>query len=1243
VSEAAGVLEEQQLTQAGFTGQEIDQWKGQTYRDLTDAGFSTKEVGEYFGVKEPDMSAMKAYFEKNLEAHRAAQAGPAAGAEGGKVQKPAKPADGFLEALEAGWQMSVTGLVSRGQKPDLMLPEDAPRAARIASQVAELAGDVPAMIGGYYAGSVAGAGVGGAAGSAVPVIGTELGAMVGAKMGGSAGAFAAPAAMREILMQHYEKGDIKDFSDFWERSSAVFWSSLKAGVVGAATGGAGIVAGKALTAAPALLKATGQAASEVATMVGVGKALEGQMPNAQDFIDAAILVGGLHGVANVSGKLRTIYAKTGLKPEVVAETAANDPVVKQELASSNVEIPRALQSMVEASPEGATRVELNSKLPDPTKEAPPAEPAATPTAQEKILSQIGEKTDAAKPRYSAKEAYTDFVDRLDPINEAVKHLAKNPESLPADEHPYQLARMANDFKAKTKHVVENGTLDFKTLTKNGESLGDILEPHKDDLDGLQAFLVSKRALEVEGRGLKSGFDLDAAREVVKAGEAKFGDAAKRLVDFQNRNLQYLKDSGVLSEKSYKSLVEAGKSYVPFSRIIETEPGAAGPGKANALKGFKGSDKQIQSPILSILENTETLMKAAEKNRAIDSFVRLAEAVPDQALIEKVKTPMAAIEVKTEEIAKFFKEQGIDADPEALTIFRSRSKQLAPNEFEVIRDGKREIYSADPALAQAFKALDGDPTSMHFLLKLARGITAVKKFGISMTPDFALRNVFRDQMTSGVLTKERTTPLDMISALGDLMAARSEKFGEITGKTDETYYNWLKSGGANGTFLELNDRYLTRDLLKLDKETGFISQAWNVAKKPIELMRIAAELGEQSTRLAEFKNVSKGQASGPDIFAGGYAAREVTVDFQRMGARMSALNSITAFLNANVQGVDRAARAIKEDPAGIAAKGAAYITLPSVLLWWANKDDPRWRELPPWQKDLFWIVLTKDHIYRIPKPQELGVAFGSMPERVLEKFFTDNPNAMKDFDKTMTGMVLPNMIPDAIAPAIEQYFNKSLFTGHTLVPHQMEKILPEYQYTEYTTESAKMLGSFVAAIPGGKASEFASPVILENYARAWSGTLGMYALQMADKALTMSGAVPDPVKPASTLAEIPAVKAFVIRYPSSSAESIQEFQDTYAKHKQVIDTIRYLARSGDFKHMERELTLNQNQDKLIALDGLHQALGNQNRFVQLISKNPEMKPEEKRQMIDGIYTMMIEQAKLGNQLSRELEKTLRGTK
>lgn len=32
-------------------------------------------------------------------------------------------------------------------------------------------------------------------------------------------------------------------------------------------------------------------------------------------------------------------------------------------------------------------------------------------------------------------------------------------------------------------------------------------------------------------------------------------------------------------------------------------------------------------------------------------------------------------------------------------------------------------------------------------------------------------------------------------------------------------------------------------------------------------------------------------------------------------------------------------------------------LPSVLLWFANKDDERVQQLPQWQRDMFWIVPT----------------------------------------------------------------------------------------------------------------------------------------------------------------------------------------------------------------------------------------------------------------------------------------------
>jgi hypothetical protein len=56
---------------------------------------------------------------------------------------------------------------------------------------------------------------------------------------------------------------------------------------------------------------------------------------------------------------------------------------------------------------------------------------------------------------------------------------------------------------------------------------------------------------------------------------------------------------------------------------------------------------------------------------------------------------------------------------------------------------------------------------------------------------------------------------------------------------------------------------------------------------------------------------------------------------------------------------------------------AAITLPSILLYLSNREDPRWQEIPRWQKDLFWIVFTDDHIYRIPKPHSAGIMFGSV--------------------------------------------------------------------------------------------------------------------------------------------------------------------------------------------------------------------------------------------------------------------------
>jgi hypothetical protein len=210
------------------------------------------------------------------------------------------------------------------------------------------------------------------------------------------------------------------------------------------------------------------------------------------------------------------------------------------------------------------------------------------------------------------------------------------------------------------------------------------------------------------------------------------------------------------------------------------------------------------------------------------------------------------------------------------------------------------------------------------------------------------------------------------------------------KKDQDFQNWLKSGGANAALVSMDREYLQMQLDTLTEVQGVTRKAWNVATRPFEILRITSELIENATRLGEFKRVSGGLTEKAAIQEGGMASREVTVDFARMGAKTRAMSLISAFFNAAVQGEERVIRAFAENPVGTTTRMMAAITLPSILLYLSNRDDPRWQEIPRWQKDLFWIVFTDDHIYRIPKPHSAGIMFGSLPERMLEAFESDTP-------------------------------------------------------------------------------------------------------------------------------------------------------------------------------------------------------------------------------------------------------------
>lgn len=1203
----AGQLD--QLRSAGFSDDEVQQYASSKSQTLSAAGFNQQEIGDYLGVPVDKTGqgddALRNLFKTNIQSHVESNKSP---------DGATKPLD-FNQAIEAGMQMSVLGLAKRGKMPDRMPSGDEAWYNRLAYNTAQIIGDVPAMM--------AGAALGGTAG-------VETGP--GAAITATAGAFALPAGLRSVMVDAYTKGEFHTFGDFFSRASGILLDEAKAWATGAATGGMGAVAGTALATAAPVIKSVGQLGAELTTMVTVGKALEGEIPSWQDFGDAAVLLGGLKAGTKMSAKLGNIYAKTGIKPDQIVIDAKNDPTIIQDLASGRP-LPKAYEDQIDPMFKAETKgVEEATKPTEPPVETP-IEPGSVAEAQKKILDKLEVGGVDIKTPMTLDKLYTKALDDLNPIKNAVEAMT-NGKEIPASEDPYVQARLLRGVYGKAQQFIENSPFKYDTLENDGKSLKSILDPVREDLNGLRAYSAAARAIELDGRGIKSGFDVDAAKQVVSAGKSAYEPVLKEVIDYQNRLTAYLKDSGVLDSKTYNAMLEANKSYVPFYRVFE-ESQAQGVGLGiktrNPIKKIKGSSKDVIDPLESIIKNTYTYITLAERNGVAKSFYDLANKseVPSE-FYQKVPPAMRPVTATDAEMAKFLKDNGIDGLPEeALTTFRAIRQPLGKDEMGFFDKGKWTVLKVDPEVAEAFNATDRQ--TMGMLTQLLSYPAKALRLGSTLTPDFMARNMIRDQITAFSFSENGFLPfVDTFRGAASLL------------KKDADFQNWMKSGGANAAMLSLDRRYLQTELFKLignNPEADFVKKAWNIATKPIEWLRISSELIENATRLGEFKKAVGEDASKDSLLSGGLDSREVTLDFARVGDQARAMNMITAFFNAQVQGIDRAVRAVKDNPMGTMAKIGVGITLPSVLLWAANHNDPRYKEIPGWQRDLFWIVMTKDHIYRIPKPFELGIIFGSGVERMLDAMAGQmDAKDLKEFLTTTGGGLIPNFIPSGISPVVEHVTNHSFFNGHSLIPSNLEKMLPEYQYTEYNSELTKAIGHIVGTVPGVKNTSIASPMVIDNYLRAWTGGLGNYALQVADAGLRKTGVLPDPVKPESTLADIPVIKAFVVRYPSASAESIQRFREDFGDREKAFNTMVQLAKQGDFDASQRVMQMN--PQAMVRMTQMNNALSQQSQLIRLVYKNPDIAPDEKRQLIDATYYNMIEMTKMGNQMLKQVDQALK---
>lgn len=1430
---AEGLQEIKTLREVGFNDEEVSAWANTEKSTMLQSGFTQPEIDDYFGEKQFDTAPVQTMLDKNFEGFvqkrtkellQTSQAAPAPNLPqpiptggGDETAKPQpKEADSFLEALEAGFQVSVSGLMARQQNPDITTPDTAEWYMRIANQVGMTVGDIPPMLAGGLLASPAG------------VVGGPTAPLASIAAAGF-GMNALPAAMREVLMQSYEKGEVQDFQDFWTRSSAVFLSTVKNGIVGALTAGVGGKVAQVAGASAPLIRTTGKTAAEITTMAVVGRALDGEAPKINDFTDAAIVIFGMHAVTAGTAKLQKIYARTGMKPTDVAQQALEDPILRQELAEKGPGIPKSYEPFIDpaASPDPVQAIKQDPRMGDGELVMPkvPAEiskafqgkdgaqytvsvekshsaangrrydspimyevvardaegnqvgyvsfdkieqpsnpawhpdaltvseanrrqgvatamydfakkelkldvqpevqpnnrsdegsafrkaygegkstkfedvgpspldtnksalmgflreetgsagvPTKTPApvrseAESKVLSRVGDSPEKPKFELNWNRAYTAAIDKFNPIAKFAQ-VVTGGKKLAADADPYTLARLTRGNAGRATQFIENAPFSFKTFEniEGAKPLKEIFKPFADDLDGWRAYSISKRAIGLEKRGVKTGIDVEAAKQVVTDGAPKYESALQEVVKYRGYLLRYMRDAGILTEAQIKNWETVDPDYAaPFYRILEDDA-AGGPmaGKGlsvkNPIKAIKGSDLKLIDPVESLVRDTYTFIELAERNRVLRSVVELGEkfdAPPE--LLQKVEAAVKPIDVTPEEIARFASDIGSDMEVagQMMTVFRPLRQELTANQIALYREGKRQVYQVPPELAESLKQMDS--TSANVLMRVLAGPSKTLKAGTTILPEFVLKNFIRDQLSAFVFSTNGYIPVvDFVHGLG-------EQFTK-----GPAYQQWLKGGGANATFVSMDRNYISENVLRLEPVKSVRKRVWNYVGTPIQAAQMFGELVENATRVGEMKRGMKGKAAtAENVLQKSLDTRELTLDFSRQGGStaMQAANQAIAFMNPQMQGLDRAIRAFKENPLGTTIRVAAAVTVPSILFWLANRDDPRYAEIPRWQKDLFWHVMadnwqpaTREEagtqgafarqnemgdwevnhgaIYKIPKPQELGILFGSIPERMMQAVWMKDKKAFSDLEETVFEAALPGMVPNVAIPFIETFNNKSMFTGAPIVPGHLEGTLPEVQYTEYTSATAKKLSQILPPIPFGEL-KLSSPMVIENWVRAWTGGLGMYALQLSDQALVATGVEPPSSKATAAFADIPIIKAFVTRFPSASAQSIVDFRGRYKESQVYVKSVEVSRGRGDFESMQRIRFAEKNQSKFVTLDGIQDSLNTLKRNIELVNANPEFSPDEKRQLIDGLYFTMINFARHGNQLADEIKGIFEG--
>lgn len=773
----------------------------------------------------------------------------------------------------------------------------------------------------------------------------------------------------------------------------------------------------------------------------------------------------------------------------------------------------------------------------------------------------------------------------------------------ASEDAYVLARLTRGAAGAAEEMLERGVTKYGTFDRAAPSFVETLRKVPSErMQSLREYLVAESALERIENGIDPGIVRGDALAIIKAGQKEFGDVARVLWDHGRALIDMRRDAGLLTDAEATLIKSKNTRRVPFYRVFDPQETGSSRGfgrgfgrNASGVKRQKGSARRIIDPLEGIIKDTYETVAQVRRHEVAREMVKLARATEGGGrIIEEVPAPQEVLRIPAEQLESQLADlglvyRGVDAKTGKpfvaelggpggheleglLTAFRDARQAGAAESKDLVvpmlEGGERHWYAIrDRNLFDAMQGL-GTP-EMSTLVRWLSVPTRTLRAGATLTLEFIGRNPVRDAWSSAVFSRAGTRPPGYRLAEGLFHAL----------KGDEVFQRWKLGGGDNAAMLGLDRPTVQSDLKRLMATGTTRGKLEYVVRHPIDALRMVSSLMENASRVGEFAGVEReaarrGASTLNAATEGTIAARDVSLDFAQSGTVTRHANQIVAFLTSYTRGQVQLLRELKVRPATILARAGAWITLPSLALYALQKDDPAYKNVPRWKRNVGWVIVDRgddqgegwdgygsgkvERVWVIPKPFELGVLFGTVPERIAEYLDSNDSQSVDAMRDALARAFTPPHVPTAIVPLMENWANRSTFTDRPIVPRGRANLDPAEQVAERTGETARVAGAAVGY----------SPAKLENLARGYTGGLGRYALNASDLAVRTGRALagmPPLRRPreveADVLTTTPGIRGFATRPPGTDAESIERLYQSFAAAEQSRRTWRAMMAEG----------------------------------------------------------------------------------